>query len=152
MPRNKFRFEQHGLPDGGCEMELIASPHKTGRAPKDEVVIDGGRELQRCLYGFAVRSLLGESVEISASLLYLRDEVERPLDDLDTALADVAKHLQASRRSLSAGNGLCGPDAASAYDDLAFALPANAGATYCKRKAVSFAARLGDAANVWEAP
>ena len=126
--------------------------YKTGRAPKEAVVLDGGRELQRCLYGFAVRSLLGDDVEVLASLLYLREEIERPLEDLDTTLADVAGYLQASRRSLAAGNGLCGPDAAGAYDDLAFALPANAGATYCKRKAVSFAARLGDAANVWEAP
>ena len=46
---------------------------------------------------------------------------------------------------------LLGPDTGGAYDDLAFALPANAGATYCKRKIVAATERLGDAAQVWEA-
>ena len=36
-------------------------------------------------------------------------------------------------------------------DDLAFALPANASATYCKRKLPAATERLGEAAQVWEA-
>jgi hypothetical protein len=50
-----------------------------------------------------------------------------------------------------AGAGVLGPDTGGRYDDLAFALPANAGATYCKKKIPAATARLGAAAEVWEA-
>ena len=52
----------------------LVRDYKTGRMPKDDIVLDHGRELQRCLYTFAVKSLLGDEVSISASLLYLRNE------------------------------------------------------------------------------
>ena len=39
----------------------------------------------------------------------------------------------------------------ASYDDLAFALRANAGATYCKRKLTAATEIFGDAAHVWEA-
>ena len=42
-------------------------------------------------------------------------------------------------------------DTGGDYDDLAFALPANASATYCKRKMPAATERLGEAAQVWEA-
>ena len=135
--------------DGGS---AVVQDYKTGRAPTKAVVLDGGRELQRCLYGFAVKALLGDGVAISASLLYLREGIERPLDDPDATLAAASRHLLAARDSLTAGNGLAGPDAAGAHDDLAFAMPANAASTYCKRKGAVFAERLADAAAVWEAP
>jgi hypothetical protein len=44
-----------------------------------------------------------------------------------------------------------GPDTGGDYDDLAFALPANASATYCKRKMPAATERLGEVAQVWEA-
>ena len=135
-------------PDGGT---AIVRDYKTGQAPKKAVVLDGGRELQRCLYGFAVKALLGDSVSISASLLYLREGLERRLEDPEATLAEASRHLAAARVSLAAGHALGGPDAAGAYDDLAFAMPANAGATYCERKAAAVAERLADAAAVWEA-
>ena len=43
------------------------------------------------------------------------------------------------------------PCTGNAYDDLAFALPANAGAIYRPRKEAAATALLGDAARVWEA-
>ena len=46
---------------------------------------------------------------------------------------------------------LLGPDTGGDYDDLAFALPANASATYCKRKMPAATERLGEVAQVWEA-
>jgi hypothetical protein len=52
---------------------------------------------------------------------------------------------------LEAGNSLMGPDTGGTYDDLAFALPANAAASYCKRKLAAVNERLGDAVQVWEA-
>ena len=59
--------------------------------------------------------------------------------------------MQAARANLQAGNALLGPDTGGTYDDLAFALPANAGATYCKRKMLAATEAFGDAAIVWEA-
>jgi hypothetical protein len=41
--------------------------YKTGRlkANMAEVSIDGGRELQRCLYAFAVKTLLDPEIKVS---------------------------------------------------------------------------------------
>ncbi len=46
--------------------------YKTGRLDRDmaDVVVKGGSELQRCLYAFAVKNLLGAKVEVEAALLY----------------------------------------------------------------------------------
>ena len=40
----------------------LVRDYKTGRVPRDDIVLDGGKELQRCLYAFAVKALLGEEV------------------------------------------------------------------------------------------
>src|SRR3546814_19079519 len=57
--------------NGRC---ALVRDYKTGKPPKGDITLDGGRELQRCLYAFAVKALLGENIDVSASLLYLRDE------------------------------------------------------------------------------
>lgn len=128
----------------------LVRDYKTGRAPRSAIRLDGGRELQRCLYAFAVRQLLGEEVEISASLLYPREPLDLQLDDPVAALTEVTGYLRSARTSLAAGAALPGPDTGGDNDDLAFALPANAGATYCKRKKPAAAERMGDATLVWE--
>ena len=125
--------------------------YKTGRVPKDDIVLDSGRELQRCLYAFAVKAMLGDGVAIAASLLYPREERDLRLDDPDAALRTLTGHLQAARASLASGGAVMGEDTGGAYDDLAFALPANAGAIYRPRKEAAATALLGDAARVWEA-
>ena len=125
--------------------------YKTGKPPKDAIRLNGGKELQRCLYAFAVNALLGGKVEISASLLYPRDAVYLLLEDAEDALAELTTYLSAAKASLTAGHALPGPDTGDAYDDLAFALPANAPATYCKRKLVLSAETLSDLAPLWEA-
>jgi len=129
----------------------IVRDYKTGRAPRSAIRLNGGKELQRCLYGFAVKSLLGEDVGITASLLYPRENLDLQLDDPDAVLSEVTGYLVAARSNLQSGLAIPGPDTGDDYDDLAFALPANAGATYCKRKRPIAAAMLGDAAQVWEA-
>jgi hypothetical protein len=126
--------------------------YKTGRPPKKPINLDGGRELQRCLYAFAVRALLGSDVSISASLLYPRHLFDLQLEDPEATLDEISGYLRAARANLAAGNALIGPDTGGAYDDLAFALPANAGATYCKRKLAAAIELFGDATQVWEAP
>ena len=48
--------------------------YKTGKlnSKMTDVVVDGGVELQRCLYALAVRTLIREDIDVEASLLYLR--------------------------------------------------------------------------------
>jgi hypothetical protein len=59
--------------------------------------------------------------------------------------------LRAARASFQAGKGLIGPDAGDDYDNLGFALPANAKAGYCRRKRLAAQHALGDAAQIWDA-
>lgn len=135
----------------GDGKRALVRDYKTGRPPRDDISLDGGRELQRCLYAFAVKALLGADVSISASLLFPREQVDLQLADPEATLVEITGYLQAARANLSAGHALIGPDTGGAYDDLAFALPANAGATYCKRKLPAATEMFGDAAQVWEA-
>ena len=129
----------------------LVRDYKTGRVPKDDIVLDGGKELQRCLYAFAVKAMLGDKVVIKASLLYPREERDLRLEDPDAALGTLTGHLQAARANLASGGAVLGEDTGNAYDDLAFALPANAGAIYRPRKEAAATALLGDAARVWDA-
>ena len=129
----------------------LVRDYKTGRVPRDAIVLDGGRELQRCLYAFAVKALLGDKVAVTASLLYPREERDLQLDDPDATLRTLTGHLQAARANLASGGAVMGEDTGNAYDDFAFALPANAGAIYRPRKEAAATALLGDAARVWDA-
>jgi PD-(D/E)XK nuclease superfamily len=129
--------------------------YKTGKLNKKmaDVVIKGGAELQRCLYAFAVKTLIGK-IGIQAALLFPHAEEGGqalfPLDDLDAALTKVAEGLTASRDALLAGHAVPGIDAKDAYNDLAFALPANA--TYLPRKTLAAEACLGAAITIWNEP
>lgn len=135
----------------GDGSRALVRDYKTGKPPKSDIRLNGGRELQRCLYAFAVKALLGDHVAIRASLLYPREPLDLQLNDPAAVLAEITGYLQAARIALSSGAALPGPDTGGEYDDLAFALPANAGATYCKRKQAAATERLGDVAQVWEA-
>ena len=126
--------------------------YKTGKPPKDPFVLKGGRELQRCLYAFAVQAMLGDKLAIDASLHYLRVDQRLALDDPRETLREAASYLQDARTSLVSGAAVPGPDTGGNYDDLGFALPANAAATYRVRKEAAAAARLGAATRIWEAP
>jgi hypothetical protein len=135
----------------GDGKRALVRDYKTGRPPKGNIRLNGGRELQRCLYAFAVKALLGDDIAISASLLYPREPVDLQLDDPETVLAEITGYLRAARTSLAGGAALPGPDTGGDYDNLAFALPANASATYCKRKLPAATERLGEVARIWEA-
>lgn len=136
----------------GDGKRAMVRDYKTGRPPKDDISLDGGRELQRCLYAFAVKALLGADVSISASLLFPRDQIVLQLADPQDTLSEITRYLLAARTNLTGGKALIGPDSGGNYDDLAFALPANASATYCKRKLIAATEMFGPAAQVWEAP
>jgi len=135
----------------GDGKRALVRDYKTGRPPRGEIRLNGGRELQRCLYAFAVKALLGEDVAISASLLYPRELVDLQLDDPQAVLTEITGYLRSARTSLAGGAALPGPDTGGDFDELAFALPANASATYCKRKMPAATERLGEVAQVWEA-
>lgn len=124
--------------------------YKTGKV-RDDFILNGGKELQRCLYAFAVKALLGDAVVVEPSLLYLRGQQSMPMADPDAALTALQGYLNSARVNLAAGNAVAGIDAADRYDDLAFALPANAAASYCRRKKESIAELMADATQVWEA-
>jgi hypothetical protein len=130
--------------------------YKTGRLDKKmaEVVIKGGAELQRCLYAFAVKSLLNRKIEIVAALLYPRAEDGEQalfaLPDVDAALDILANAIALARESIENGLALPGIDANLRYNDFAFAFPANA--SYLARKLPLAREKLGEAASVWEAP
>ena len=100
IPETRFRIRGYidRLDVSADGRRALVRDYKTGRVPKDDIVLDGGRELQRCLYAFAVKALLGKKVAIAASLLYPRDELDLRLDDPDAALGTLTGHLQAALR------------------------------------------------------
>lgn len=153
IPNTGFRIAGYidRLDIAGDGSSALVRDYKTGRPPKGEIRLNGGRELQRCLYAFAVKALLGDQIAIGASLLYPREPLDLQLDDPEAVLADITAYFLTARTALASGAALPGPDTGGDYDDLAFALPANAGATYCKRKRSAATERLGDLAQVWEA-
>jgi len=126
--------------------------YKSGRTASPDIVFDGGRELQRCLYAFAAKAMLGADVAVTSSLLYLRELRDMPLDDPELRLRELGEYLDAARVNLLSGGALMGSETGGRYDALAFALPANAAATYRRRKEPAATERMGDAARVWAVP
>ncbi len=132
--------------------------YKTGRVSRkqSDIIINGGGELQRCLYAFAVKTLLKQKVEVETALLFpgVEDGIEAlyPLSDIDNVLVQLARSIGLARANIEKGFALPGIDAANDYNDLAFALPANAKASYLERKKLLVQELLGEAAKIWEAP
>ncbi len=125
--------------------------YKTGKAPKQTFRLNGGKELQRCLYAFAVKALLGDRVAVNVSLFYPRADLDMRLEDPEATLAEITTYLRAARASLAGGGAIPGPDTAGEYDDFALALPANARATYRRRKEPAVLTRLADLVPLWGA-
>jgi hypothetical protein len=131
--------------------QALVRDYKTGKAPKENVVIDGGKELQRCLYACAVNAMLGPLIRVKASLLYPRERKDLVLEQPGDAMATLAAHLNDAHASLTAGLSVPGPDTGGAFDECAFLLPANAASAYCKNKSAAARQLLGNAASVWDA-
>jgi hypothetical protein len=128
--------------------------YKTGK-PRDmsEITIEGGRELQRCLYAFAVKTLLGRGINVDAALLYVRAHEDEgglfPLADVDGALATLAAGIRIARNSLEQGLALPGTDVADRFNDFKLALPASP--SYLNLKKPLAEEKLGAATKIWEA-
>jgi hypothetical protein len=151
----------HGYIDrldvSGDKSQARVIDYKTGRVKKkqSEIIINGGSELQRCLYAFAVKTLLKKKIEVAAALLFPRvedgEQALFPLLNVETVLTEIARAIGLARESIENGLALPGIDALDDYNDLAFALPANS-VTYFARKLPLAQERLGEATKIWEAP
>ena len=125
--------------------------YKTGRPPNGEFILSGGAELQRCLYAFAVKELLSDNINITAALFYPQDppavfRLENPEEVLDT----LKFFITVAKRNLGHGLAIQGIDTGDSYNKFAFALPANATNSYCKRKESSAENKLGELPELWE--
>jgi hypothetical protein len=124
--------------------------YKTGRCPDKEPGLDKGKELQRCLYAMAVRALLGQDTAVEAALLYPGSEGNLyALSDLSGETKELIRFLQVAEQMLRSGRSVFGMGAESRYNDLAFALPANAEGVYFSQKAAARDAMVGDLSSLW---
>ena len=130
--------------------------YKTGRLNKKmaDVVVDGGSELQRCLYAFAVRTLLDQKVDVEASLLYPRaprgEQALFPLSDVDAVLTSLCARHRSCPYEYRERLALPGIDAGDDYNDLPSRLPANARLPISTQAPLA-EQRLGEATKIWEA-
>jgi len=148
--RIEGRIDRLDLSGDGRHARVI--DYKTGKVG-NPVVLNGGRELQRCLYACAVQAVLGPEATIDAALFYPHDEAAgyRPLEDRAGTLAILTEALLAAKASLLDGAALPGVDAGNDHDDLRFALPASPGSFLDQKQAAS-RNRLGEAATIWDQP
>ena len=127
--------------------------YKSGKSPgKKQPVLKGGAELQRCLYAYAVRSLVPAVKDVETRLLFPRAEKDGlyPLAEPAAVLASLADFAIAVQRYAKAGNMLPGAGAQDDHNDLAFALPGGAKESYFELKSGLIAERLADLSPLWE--
>ena len=145
--RIQGRIDRLDLSADGRTARLV--DYKTGW-PKDPGVLNGGGELQRCLYAYVVQAMLGPQVSVEAALLFPKqDGAYHPLGNTKAALSTLTTALLRAETSLRDGHALFGPDTGGKYDAMAFALPASPGAL-TDRKREAAAKQLGDVALIWE--
>lgn len=131
--------------------------YKTGRPPGRKAarqwVLNGGRELQRCIYAAAVSRLLpgAHAMRIEPRLVYPRGaDAVYVLDDPAEALLVLERYLNAALDAVRSGATVPGTDADSKFNDFAFALPAQAKFDYLPRKRPAAEDRLGELVELWE--
>jgi hypothetical protein len=138
----------------GAAMIARVTDYKSGRPPskKKPLILKGGAELQRCLYAYAVRSLVPSAKDVQTRLLYPRAEDDGlfSLADPEAVLASLAGFVNAAQRYARTGNLLPGAGAEDEYNDLAFALPGGAKESYFEQKSSLVRERLADLAPLWE--
>lgn len=127
--------------------------YKTSAPPKNagRIIIGGGGELQRALYGLACRQLLEEESQIIARLLYLADEpLVLRLHDLDGAIDQISAFINEAIAMLRRGATIPGRLSFERLNDLRLALPASPG--YERRKRIALN-KVGEAVSrFWSAP
>lgn len=127
--------------------------YKTSGLPKNaaRIVIGGGMELQRALYGLACRQLLEGEPRIIARLLYLASEpLALKLDDLDAAVEQIGAFINEVIGMLRRGAAVPGRLSFERSNDLRLALPASPG--YERRKLIVFDKAGNGISRFWSAP
>jgi len=130
--------------------------YKTGKLDRKmgQVVVNGGGELQRCLYAFAVKALVNAEIEVQSALLYPGaadgEQALFPLPDVAAALARLGTAIGLARDSVVNGIAPPGIDAEEKFNELFFALPASL--AYLARKMPLVRERVGEAAKIWDEP
>lgn len=136
----------------GDSTRARVTDYKSGRK-RATPQLGKGAELQRCLYAFAVTELVNSGPKVEARLIFPRSGDELlALKDPKATLQRLAEYVAAASKSFARGNTLPGPDAASRYYDLSFALPAGAKERYLEVKAPLSASKLVAFARVWDEP
>ena len=127
--------------------------YKSGKLGGKPPQLKGGAELQRCLYAYAVKTLVASRPEVEARLLYPRRKGSPlPLEQPDEALEKLSGYLSAASASFAGGKALPGPAAGERWYDLAFALPGGAKESYLEIMAPLVARELAAIAPLWEEP
>jgi hypothetical protein len=127
--------------------------YKTGEQPKNpsRLVIGGGVELQRALYGLACRQLLDGEPQVIARLLYLSGEpLALKLGDLDVALEKIGAFVSEAVTMLQQGTAVPGRLSYQQPNELRLALPASP--AYERRKRVAFGKAAEGLSRFWSEP
>lgn len=136
---------------GDDGMTAKVTDYKSGNASRAKNLnLNGGKELQRCLYAFAAKTLLKDNPTVQAELIYLKhaDRIYM-LQDPEGTLKNLATYIAAAENSFLQGNALPGPAAKEVYYDFRFALPAGAQNGYLKRKLNHVEKALSELAPLW---
>lgn len=137
----------------GNRSHARVTDYKSGKLRGRPPQIKGGAELQRCLYAFAVRTLIETELLVETRLLYPRaGEALHSLDDPDGTLDRLAKHLVAASALFTQGQALPGPATDEPWYDLDFAFPGGAKESYLAAKLPLAKQALGEIAPLWSEP
>lgn len=137
----------------GDSSRARVTDYKSGKLRGRPPQLNGGAELQRCLYAYAVKALVAARPEVEARLLYPRkDGRVLPLEQPEATLEKLAGYLAAAAASFAAGKALSGPDASKPWYDLAFALPGGAKESYLETMAPLVAQELAAMVPLWGEP
>lgn len=125
--------------------------YKSGKTPEgvEKFVLNGGRELQRPIYRYMVKAVLGEEVEVESALLYPLTDTYAPLPDTGEAIDLLARYVALARDLLLEGSIVAGIDAEDAFSDTKFALPSQADAVYLARKEGARYGTLAGLTDLW---
>ncbi len=121
----------------------------TGATPATDTGLNGGKELQRAVYGFVVKALLPEVKNLEAALLYPRDGTRFVLENLPEVMDTMIRYLSLATELLKQGYALPGVGMEDEYEGMRFALPANCDAFYLPRKFQARNEYLKELVSLW---
>ena len=155
IPGTKMRIggsiDRLDLAENKCHARV--TDYKSGKLRGRPPQIKRGAELQRCLYAFAVKTLIAGLPRVDARLVFPRTGTPPyPLDDPDATLEKLARYLAAASASFAAGKALPGPAVRDNWYDLDFALPGGAKESYVAGTLQLVELALSDLAPLWKEP